>query len=195
MRNCPPTLPSAANASFNVRKVVAAPHSDCRKARRSSPTCLACALIRRSASALARATGASSGTGRNSPLDVESTLTGSGPRKSLAIAHASASWTPSIVDFRVVRDLMFNLCSTLGSPYDRWRVAYVARGRLSGRGGNGNGRPTILAARALIFLVAAMPPPAARRAVLARLFAGRSILLMGSRAHTRLPSFGPKGRA
>ena len=90
-RNCPPMLPSAANASFSVRNVVAAPHSDCRKARRSSPTRLACSPIRRSASALARATGSASGTGRNSPLDVGSTLTGSGPRKSLAMGHASVS--------------------------------------------------------------------------------------------------------
>src|SRR5258705_5671538 len=83
----PPVLPSAANASFNVSKVVAAPHSDCRKARRSSPTRRACAPIRRSASALARATGSASGTGRNSPLEVASTLTGSGTPQ--VVGHGS----------------------------------------------------------------------------------------------------------
>ena len=90
-RKTPPVLPSAAKASFNVSNVVAAPQSDCRNARRPSPTRLACSPIRSSASLLARATCSVSGTGRNSPLDVASTLTGSGPLISFAMAPASLS--------------------------------------------------------------------------------------------------------
>src|SRR5262245_13997095 len=78
-RNTPPVLPIAAKASFSVSNVVAAPQSDCKNARRPSPTRLACSPIRRSASRLARVSGSASGTGRNSPLEVESTLTGNGP--------------------------------------------------------------------------------------------------------------------
>src|SRR6186713_1656777 len=84
-RKRPPMLPSAAKASFNVSNVVAAPQSDCRNARRPSPTRLACSPIRSSASLLARATCSVSGTGRNSPLDVASTLIGSGPLTSFVI--------------------------------------------------------------------------------------------------------------
>ena len=78
-------LPSAEKASFNVSNVVAAPQSDCRNARRPIPTRLACSPIRSSASLLARATCSVSGTGRNSPLDVESTLTGNVPLISFVI--------------------------------------------------------------------------------------------------------------
>ena len=82
-------LPSAAKASFKVSKVVAAPQSDCRNARRPIPMRLACSPIRRSASLLARATGSVSDTGRNSPLDVASTLIGSGPLISFGMPLAS----------------------------------------------------------------------------------------------------------
>ena len=81
-RKRPPMLPSAAKASFNVSKVVAAPQSDCRNARRPIPTRFAFSPIRNSASRLARATCSVSGTGRNSPLEVASTFIGSGPLSS-----------------------------------------------------------------------------------------------------------------
>ena len=84
----------AAKALFNVRNVVAAPQSDCRNARRPSPTRLAFSPIRSSASLLARATCSVSGTGRNSPLDVASTLTGSGPLISFATALTLLSCRP-----------------------------------------------------------------------------------------------------
>src|SRR4029077_15793915 len=85
-RKTPPGLPSAAKALFNVRNVVAAPQSDCKNVLRPNPTRLAFSPICCSASLLARATCSASGTGRNSPLDVESTLTGSGPLSSSSIA-------------------------------------------------------------------------------------------------------------
>src|SRR5262245_3404878 len=84
-RKKPPLLPTAAKALFNVRNVVAAPQSDCKNALRPNPTRLAFSPICCSASLLARATCSASGTGRNSPLDVESTLTGSGPLSSSSI--------------------------------------------------------------------------------------------------------------
>jgi hypothetical protein len=80
----PPVLPIAVKASFKLRNVVAAPQRDCRNALRPSPTRLACSPILSSASLLAPATCSVSGTGRNSPLDVASTLIGSGPLISFA---------------------------------------------------------------------------------------------------------------
>jgi hypothetical protein len=94
-RNTPPVLPTAANALFNVRSVVAAPHSDCKNALRPNPTRLAFSPIFRSASLLARATCSASGTGRNSPLDVESTLTGSLPLSSSSMPLSIYSLSPS----------------------------------------------------------------------------------------------------
>ncbi len=76
-RKAPPVLPRAANAWLSVSSVVAAPHSDCRNARRATPTRRACAVMRSPAAALARATVSVSGTGRNSPFEVASILIGS----------------------------------------------------------------------------------------------------------------------
>src|SRR5262245_42663932 len=85
-RKRPPMLPSLAKASFKVSNVVAAPQSDCRNVRRPIPTRSAFSLIRNSASRLACATGSVRGTGRNSPLEVASTLIGSGPLIWVAMA-------------------------------------------------------------------------------------------------------------
>ena len=84
--------------------MVAAPQSDCRKARRPSPTRFACSPIRRSASLLARATCSVSGTGRNSPLEVELTLIGSGPLTSSTMTSCLSVVAQSLDQFRASWD-------------------------------------------------------------------------------------------
>ena len=75
--NEPPRWPRHAKASFSVRSVVAAPHMLARNSRRPWPVRRACSVMRAAASLFARSTAPPTGSGANSPLDVESSLIGS----------------------------------------------------------------------------------------------------------------------
>src|SRR5688500_13640651 len=72
----PAVRPAAALAALKARSVLAAPHEEIRKSGRPIASRLACALAASCARWLACRLAGDSGTGRNSPLLVESSLIG-----------------------------------------------------------------------------------------------------------------------
>src|SRR5687768_16768624 len=72
----PPTLPMAAFAALNARRVEAAPQAEMRKCRRETPRRFAFVSAASRARRFAARFAGDNGTGANSPLDVVSSLIG-----------------------------------------------------------------------------------------------------------------------